>query len=113
VITLAEDLWKDYLREIDFIRGYVFPGGMLPTATHLREMPDKAGLALKEERAFGQDYATTLRIWAERFSAVWPDLVHLGFDERFRRLWLYYLAYCEAGFRAGTIDVRQMVYAKA
>jgi cyclopropane-fatty-acyl-phospholipid synthase len=113
VITLAEDLWKDYLREIDFIRAYVFPGGMLPTASHLREIPRKSGLALDGEQAFGQDYARTLRAWADQFSAAWPDLVRLGFDERFRRLWLYYLAYCEAGFRAGTIDVRQMVYARA
>jgi len=112
VITLADNLWKDYLREIDFIRAYVFPGGMLPTATHLREMPQKAGLNLQGEEAFGQDYAATLRIWAERFGAVWPDLMQFGFDERFRRLWIYYLAYCEAGFRAGTIDVRQLVYVR-
>lgn len=113
VITLAETLWKDYLREIDFIRAYVFPGGMLPTATHMRDMPPDAGLVLDRETAFGQDYARTLRDWAERFVAAWPDLKHLGFDERFKRLWTYYLAYCEAGFRAGTIDVRQLVYVKA
>ncbi|QCI68822.1 SAM-dependent methyltransferase [Phreatobacter stygius] len=112
VITVAESLWQNYLREIDFIRAYVFPGGMLPTATHLRELPREASLALEHEQAFRLDYARTLREWADRFTAVWPDLTHLGFDERFKRLWTYYLAYCEAGFRAGTIDVRQLVYAK-
>jgi cyclopropane-fatty-acyl-phospholipid synthase len=112
VITVAESLWKDYLREVDFIRAYVFPGGMLPTATHMRDMPRGAGLMLEREAAFGEDYAKTLSEWAERFVAAWPELTHLGFDERFKRLWTYYLAYCEAGFRAGTIDVRQLVYAK-
>ncbi len=112
VITVAESLWQNYLREIDFIRAYVFPGGMLPTATHLRELPRDASLDLQQERAFGIDYARTLREWADKFTATWPDLSHLGFDERFKRLWTYYLAYCEAGFRAGTIDVRQLVYAR-
>lgn len=112
VITLAESLWQNYLREIDFIRAYVFPGGMLPTATHMRELPREASLDVRAERAFGLDYARTLREWADRFTAVWPDLTHLGFDDRFKRLWTYYLAYCEAGFRAGTIDVRQFVYAR-
>ncbi|MBN8945369.1 MAG: class I SAM-dependent methyltransferase [Rhizobiales bacterium] len=112
VITVAESLWQNYLREVDFIRAYVFPGGMLPTATHLRELPRDASLDLQQERAFGIDYARTLREWADKFTATWPDLNHLGFDERFKRLWTYYLAYCEAGFRAGTIDVRQLVYAR-
>jgi cyclopropane-fatty-acyl-phospholipid synthase len=112
VITIREDLWQDYLREIDFIRAYVFPGGMLPTATLMREMPGEAGLALEAETAFGQDYAATLRRWDEDFARAWPGIGgRNGFDERFRRLWHYYLAYCEAGFRAGTIDVRQMIYA--
>jgi cyclopropane-fatty-acyl-phospholipid synthase len=110
VITLAEVLWADYLREIDFIRAYVFPGGMLPTVGHMRDLAGEAGLSVVGETAFGEDYATTLKVWRERFAAVWPDLGHLGFDERFRRLWVYYLAYCEAGFRAGTIDVRQIIY---
>ena len=70
-------------------------------------------MPLKAERIFGLDYATTLAQWRDRFYAAWPNLMNLGFDERFRRMWEYYLAYCEAGFRAGTIDVRQMVFAKA
>jgi cyclopropane-fatty-acyl-phospholipid synthase len=111
VITIDEARWDDYLREIDFIRAYVFPGGMLPTASHMRDLPRAAGLAMTGEEAFRLDYARTLEEWRRRFLAVWDDVARLGFDERFKRMWTYYLAYCEAGFRAGTIDVRQFVYA--
>jgi cyclopropane-fatty-acyl-phospholipid synthase len=72
----------------------------------------KVGLALRVERIFGLDYAVTLATWRERFREAWPNLVPLGFDERFRRMWEYYLAYCEAGFLSGNIDVRQIVYTK-
>ena len=113
VITIQESLFKRYTRELDFIRRYVFPGGMLPTPTIMRDLGTKHGLTLTGERIFGLDYAATLVDWRNRFRAAWPNLIKLGFDERFRRLWEYYLAYCEAGFSTGTIDVRQMVYAKA
>ena len=112
VITIEESLFARYRRELDFIRRYVFPGGMLPTGTIMRDLGSKVGLALSAERVFGPDYALTLVHWRERFRAAWPNLMKLGFDERFRRLWEYYLAYCEAGFRAGTIDVRQMVFTR-
>jgi cyclopropane-fatty-acyl-phospholipid synthase len=112
VITIQEALFKGYKREIDFIRRYVFPGGMLPTPTIMRDMGEQHGLSLSGERIFGHDYAITLAHWRDRFRIAWPQLTPLGFDERFRRLWEYYLSYCEAGFRAGTIDVRQMVFAK-
>jgi cyclopropane-fatty-acyl-phospholipid synthase len=79
----------------------------------MRDLGAKVGLSLHNERIFGRDYALTLAHWRERFRAAWPTLTPLGFDERFRRLWEYYLAYCEAGFRAGTIDVRQMVFARS
>ncbi len=68
------------------------------------------GLKLEGEREFGGDYAETLRQWRQSFEAAWPRLMPLGFDEQFRRLWRYYLCYCEAGFDVGTIDVRQIVY---
>ena len=112
VITIQEALFKGYKREIDFIRRHVFPGGMLPTPTIMRDMGEKHGLSLSGERIFGHDYAITLAQWRDRFRVAWPQLTPLGFDERFRRLWEYYLSYGEAGFRAGTIDVRQMVFAK-
>ena len=113
VITIQESIWKSYKAEIDFIRRYVFPGGMLPTPTILRDMGARHGLSLRAERNFGLDYAETLVHWRGSFRAAWPKLTTLGFDERFRRMWEYYLAYCEAGFRAGNIDVRQIVFAKA
>ena len=112
VITLDDRYWHDYVREIDFIRAYIFPGGMLPTPTLMRDIATEHGLAVQDDRGFGTDYARTLRAWAERFTAAWHEVKELGFDERFRRMWLYYLAYCEAGFRTGGIDVRQIVYRK-
>ena len=113
VITIHENLFDRYRIELDFIRRYVFPGGMLPTPAIMRDLGQKFGVPLSAERVFGNDYAMTLAHWRDRFRAAWPNLTGMGFDERFRRLWEYYLAYCEAGFLAGTIDVRQMVFARA
>jgi cyclopropane-fatty-acyl-phospholipid synthase len=112
VITIQDHLFEGYRREIDFIRRYVFPGGMLPSPSIMHKMGDKFGLSLAGEKIFGLDYATTLAHWRDSFRAAWPNMGALGFDERFRRLWEYYLSYCEAGFRAGSIDVRQLVYVK-
>ena len=97
---------------MDFIRRYIFPGGMLPSPGIMKSLGERVGLALRDERVFGLDYAVTLAEWRVRFLDAWPSLVHLGFDERFRRMWEYYLSYCEAGFRSGNIDVRQIVYTK-
>ncbi len=113
VITIQDGLFPNYRRELDFIRHYIFPGGMLPSPSILKGLGEKAGLPLAHEKIFGLDYAETLKVWRDRFRAAWPNLTPLGFDERFRRMWEYYLAYCEAGFRSGNIDVRQMVFAKA
>ncbi len=113
VITIREDIFPRYRREMDFIRRYIFPGGMLPTVTILEQLAARHGLSLDGARAFGQDYALTLASWRDRFQSAWGRIAPLGFDERFRKLWDYYLCYCEAGFRAGSIDVRQMVFAKA
>jgi cyclopropane-fatty-acyl-phospholipid synthase len=112
VITIAEWLWPSYRREVDFIRRYIFPGGMLPTASIMRGLGERYGLPMLNEWAFRQDYAATLAQWRERFLAAWPRLKPLGFDERFRRMWEYYLSYCEGGFRGGSIDVRQMVFTR-
>jgi cyclopropane-fatty-acyl-phospholipid synthase len=86
---------------------------MLPTPSTLKELGQGFGLPLANEKVFGHDYARTLATWRERFRAAWPTLTPFGFDERFRRLWEYYLSYCEAGFLSGNIDVRQMVFAKS
>jgi cyclopropane-fatty-acyl-phospholipid synthase len=112
VITIAEQLWPSYRRNVDFIRRYIFPGGMLPTATIMRGLGEKYGLPMLNEWTFRHDYAATLAQWRERFLTAWPKLKPLGFDERFRRMWEYYLSYCEGGFRGGSIDVRQMVFTR-
>jgi cyclopropane-fatty-acyl-phospholipid synthase len=112
VITIHEESFESYKREVDFIQHYIFPGGMLPSGKIMQQLGDRFGVPLKSERAFGIDYAETLAQWRERFRNAWPQLVPMGFDTRFKRLWEYYLAYCEAGFRAGRIDVRQMFFAR-
>lgn len=113
IITIDERYFSAYRRSVDFIQKYVFPGGMLPSMTTLREHVARAGLTWRENTTFGQDYARTLATWRDRFTAAWDDIGRMGFDERFKRLWNYYLSYCEAGFRAGSIDVTQIAIARA
>lgn len=104
-ITIAEANYESYRSGVDFIQRYVFPGGMLLTKAILKEQASRAGLVLERVETFGQSYATTLRLWHERFEAVWPEVAKLGFDEKFRRVWKLYLAYCEAGFAESVVDV--------
>jgi cyclopropane-fatty-acyl-phospholipid synthase len=85
---------------------------MLPCPSALREQIQRAGLGLRDQVAFGASYARTLGLWSESFDAARDKIAGLGFDERFRRLWRYYLAYCEAGFRTGSTDVVQLVAAR-
>lgn len=110
IITIHEDAYENYRRNPDFIQRYVFPGGMLPTLEILEDLGRKANLKLADQRAFAQDYARTLSEWCTRFWDAWPSIRPMGFDERFKRLWEFYLHYCEAGFRAENINVRQIVY---
>ena len=105
VITIAERYYETYRREPDFIQRHIFPGGMLPSQQVLQMQIEKAGLVLRSVETFGESYAATLGEWQRRFQLAWPRLRAQGFDEAFRRKWEYYLAYCEAGFRAGSIDV--------
>jgi cyclopropane-fatty-acyl-phospholipid synthase len=112
VITIQDRFFGTYRKEMDFIRRYIFPGGMLPCPRIMTDMGADNGLQQIASLEFGRDYARTLSLWRDNFRAVWPELTNLGFDERFRRMWEYYLAYCEAGFLAGNIDVRQIVYSK-
>lgn len=105
VITIAEYKFDSYRRDPDFIQRHIFPGGMLPTKTAIAELAEGAGLTLERADHFGMGYAHTLAEWRRRFHAAWPEVQRLGFNEPFRRLWDYYLAYCEGGFRAGVIDV--------
>lgn len=112
IITINEAVFESYKKRPDFIQAYVFPGGMLPTPRHLQKLAAAASLKITNELVFPQDYARTLAEWRERFWASWDSVKMLGFDERFRRLWEFYLYYCEAGFRSEYIDVRQVVFAK-
>ncbi len=112
VITIADGDYAEYRDSVDFIQRYIFPGGMLPSPKILGTLAARAGLRDLGHVAFGEDYARTLLIWRERFEASWSAVAPLGFDARFRRMWRYYLAYCEGGFRAGTIDVRQLALQK-
>jgi len=112
-ITIQDRFFQTYRREVDFIQRYIFPGGMLPSPGVLKSMGDRFGVPVIRERIFGQDYAKTLATWRNNFRTAWPNIKSLGFDDRFKRLWEYYLAYCEAGFLSGNIDVRQVILAKS
>ncbi len=107
-ITIADERFERYRRGTDFIQQYIFPGGMLASPGEIGRQARRAGLAVRRTFAFGIDYAETLRRWSEAFNAAWPQLASMGYDHRFRRLWNFYLAYCEAGFRAGSTDVLQI-----
>ena len=113
IITIRDELFDRYRRRADFIQKYVFPGGMLISESRLRQETDRAGLSWSDIARFGADYARTLGEWARRFQAAWPEIAPLGFDERFRRLWLFYLSYCEAGFATGRTNVIQLGLARA
>ena len=109
IITIDEDRFESYRRGADFIQRYIFPGGMLPSSSALRREIEHAGLRLAQETVFGESYARTLARWRQHFLEAWPRIAHLSFDERFKRMWEYYLGYCEAGFRAGSINVGQLL----
>jgi len=114
IITIDDALFDDYNRKTDFIQKYIFPGGMLPSEERLKPVIDRAGLDWQATERFGQDYADTLKLWDDRFQASWTDIRKMGgFDERFRRLWRFYLAYCEAGFRSARTDVIQLALTRA
>jgi len=113
IITIRDELFADYRSRADFIQKYVFPGGMLGSEGRLRQETDRVGLEWREVRRFGEHYADTLKEWAETFQGAWTDIRKLGFDERFRRLWRFYLSYCEAGFRTGRTDVIQLGLSRA
>jgi cyclopropane-fatty-acyl-phospholipid synthase len=113
-ISLRDDVFESYAQSADFIQTYIFPGGMLLNEPEFRRLAEARGLVWQDRVAFGQDYARTLAIWRERFDeAVEEGRLPIGFDERFVRLWRYYLMYCEGGFLGGGIDVAQVTLLKA
>ncbi|NNJ77300.1 MAG: class I SAM-dependent methyltransferase [Anderseniella sp.] len=104
-ITIAPEYFERYRAKADFIQRYVFPGGMLLTDDVISGHAADHGMTLVHTQKFGCDYATTLRLWRQKFNAAWDEISPLGYDDKFRRMWLYYLTYCEAGFDDGAIDV--------
>lgn len=112
VITIDESLFDRYRKSTDFIQQYIFPGGMLPSKTIFRRMAEKAGLRVADSREFGLDYARTLRLWRDVFTQRLAEVRAQGFDERFIRIWTFYLAYCEAGFMERNTDVVQFYLEK-
>ncbi|HAQ36273.1 MAG: SAM-dependent methyltransferase [Maricaulis sp.] len=112
IISIRDDIFEGYSKRADFIQRYIFPGGILPSKEKLNGQFDRADLTLKTVESFALDYARTLAEWHKRFEARWGSIEPMGFDERFRRMWKFYLSYCEAGFRTGRIDVAQYALAK-
>jgi len=111
-IVIDDRLFERYVRGTDFIQQYVFPGGCLPSPTRFRAAARQAGLRVVEEFAFGADYAETLRRWHREFTRQRAQVLEQGFDAAFLRTWEFYLAYCEAAFDSGSIDVVQYTLAR-
>lgn len=112
IITVQHKRWEVYRRGVDFIQKYIFPGGMLPSPVVLRQEIERAGLQVVHSLEFGESYSQTLRRWHETFEARWDEISALGFDDRFRRMWNFYLASCAATFHNGNCDVTQITIAK-
>ncbi len=112
-IAIRDDIFEGYARSADFIQTYVFPGGMLVRESAFRRLAAERGLSWEDQESFGLDYAQTLRMWRENFDrAVGEGRLPAGFDDRFVRLWRFYLMYCEGGFRGGGIAVAQVTLTK-
>ena len=108
IITVQHKRWEVYRRGVDFIQKYIFPGGMLPSPVVLREEIERAGLRVSRSVEFGESYSQTLRRWHDTFNDRWDEVARLGFDDRFRRMWNFYLTSCAATFHSGNCDVTQI-----
>ncbi len=108
IITVQDRRWEVYKRGVDFIQKYIFPGGMLPSPKALRAEVERAGLRVAHSIEFGESYSQTLRRWHETFNAQWDRVAALGFDDRFRKMWNFYLCSCAGTFHSGNCDVTQI-----
>ena len=108
IITVDHKRWDVYKRGVDFIQKYIFPGGMLPSPVVLRQQVEKAGLIVDKSIEFGKSYDITLRRWHETCNDKWDQITAMGFDERFKRMWNFYLTSCAATFDSGNCDVTQI-----
>ena len=106
-ITIRDDLFERYRSSEDFIQKYIFPGGFLPSLSFMKSLTKKNNLGLLKINSYSDDYAKTLEIWRENFLKAWSNIAPLGFDETFKRMWEFYLSYCEAGFKSKNIDLIQ------
>jgi cyclopropane-fatty-acyl-phospholipid synthase len=112
IITVQDKRWEIYKRGVDFIQKYIFPGGMLPAPKILRQQVKNAGLEVAGSIEFGESYSQTLRRWHETFDDRWDEVAKLGFDDRFRRMWDFYLCSCASAFQFGVTDVTQITVRK-
>jgi cyclopropane-fatty-acyl-phospholipid synthase len=112
IITINNDKVKEYQSNPDFIQQYIFPGGALPSKMQLEKITNQIGLSLTELQNFKNSYAKTLQIWNNKFQIAWPNIAAQGFSLRFKKMWEYYLSYCEAGFISGATDVSQFIIKK-
>src|SRR6056297_158729 len=112
VITVEDRRFEAYRKGVDFIQKYIFPGGMLPSPSVLRAEVERAGLQVLRSVEFGDSYSQTLRRWHEAFNHKWDEVAGMGFDERFRRMWNFYLTSCAGAFRGGNCDVTQITIAR-
>jgi len=112
IITVADRRWEIYRRGVDFIQKHIFPGGMLPCPRVLHEQVERAGLSVVGSMEFGPSYDLTLRRWHETFNKKWDEIAEMGFDDRFRRMWNFYLTACAAAFDSATVDVTQITVSR-
>tara|TARA_Y100000590_G_C15746547_1_gene1022261 strand:+ start:7549 stop:8739 length:1191 start_codon:yes stop_codon:yes gene_type:complete len=105
IITINEKKRKYYQNNPDFIQQYIFPGGVLPSKKQLYQLTENLGFKLFEINSFGKSYANTLNLWNEQFQNEWNQIAEQGYSKRFKRMWEYYLSYCEAGFLTKATDV--------
>ena len=108
IITIEDARAERYQNDVDFIQMFIFPGGLLPSKQQLQELAQEHGFTISNQLSFGQDYARTLKLWYQDFSAHSEELLKMGYDQRFQRIWRYYLDYCRVGFESQSTDVVQL-----
>ena len=106
-ITIDDSLFERYKTKEDFIQKYIFPGGFLPSKKKLYDLSSSNGLEIKKYVSYGSHYSSTLKIWRDEFLKKWEEISKHGFDNKFKRMWHFYLSYCEAGFKSKNIDLIQ------
>ncbi len=106
-IIIKDDLFERYKNNEDFIQKFIFPGGFLPSLDLIKNISKNNHLKLEKINSYSNDYAITLSTWRDNFLSTWDKIAPLGFDDYFKRMWEFYLSYCEAGFKAKNIDLIQ------